>query len=183
VLPDELRHGGACQVVPDQVLYLLLSQTLLKALQRSYSCARSRRLTVLSLMPERAASSCFAVPARKAAMSFTTMTGYCPAVTTDEQAAAVLRAFGARLRRERERRQLSQEAFAALMELDRTFYGALERGDRGCNIARLPAMSRGTRAVARGAPAVTVSPRFTGPCHPFGRILVSMPHPPRTPKP
>ena len=71
-----------------------------------------------------------------------TMTSYCPTVTTDDDIITFLRAFGARLRQERERRHLSQEDFAALIGLDRTFYGALERGDRGCNIARLSTMSR-----------------------------------------
>ena len=72
-----------------------------------------------------------------------TMTGYCPTVTTDDDITVFRRAFGERLHRERQRRHLSQEDFAALLGLDRTFYGALERGERGCNIGRLPAISRG----------------------------------------
>ena len=70
-----------------------------------------------------------------------TMTGYCPTVTTDDDITAFLRTFGERLHRERQRRHLSQEDFAALIGLDRTFYGALERGERGCNIIRLPQLA------------------------------------------
>lgn len=54
-----------------------------------------------------------------------------------------VRAFGKTLHLERVRRGLSQEEFAELVGLHRTFYGALERGERGCNIDKLPAIARG----------------------------------------
>lgn len=57
--------------------------------------------------------------------------------------AAYVRAFGRTLHLERVRRGLSQEEFAELVGLHRTFYGAVERGDRGCNIDKLPAIARG----------------------------------------
>ena len=56
---------------------------------------------------------------------------------------AYVRAFGKTLHLERVRRGLSQEDFAELVGLHRTFYGAVERGDRGCNIDKLPAIARG----------------------------------------
>ena len=57
--------------------------------------------------------------------------------------AVYVRAFGKTLHVERVRRGLSQEEFADLVGLHRTFYGALERGDRGCNVDKLPAIARG----------------------------------------
>ena len=63
-------------------------------------------------------------------------------VSGDEDAGAFLRAFGKRLRLARLDRGLTQEEFARLLGVHRTFYGALERGDRGCNIARLPDFCR-----------------------------------------
>lgn len=57
--------------------------------------------------------------------------------------AQYVRAFGKTLHVERVRRGLSQEAFAELVGLHRTFYGAVERGERGCNIGKLPAIARG----------------------------------------
>lgn len=38
--------------------------------------------------------------------------------------------FGNRVRELRKRKRLSQEAFAALAELDRSYMGAVERGER-----------------------------------------------------
>ena len=57
--------------------------------------------------------------------------------------AEYLRAFGKTLHVQRVRRGLSQEEFAELLGLHRTFYGALERGERGCNLDKLPAVARG----------------------------------------
>ena len=57
--------------------------------------------------------------------------------------AGYVRAFGKTLHLERVRRGLSQEDFAELVGMHRTFYGAVERGDRGCNIDKLPAIARG----------------------------------------
>jgi len=47
------------------------------------------------------------------------------------------------LRVERARRRMSQAQFGDLIGVDRTFYGALERGQRGVNISRLPDMAAG----------------------------------------
>jgi transcriptional regulator with XRE-family HTH domain len=57
--------------------------------------------------------------------------------------AAYVRAFGRTLHVERVRRGLTQEVFAELVGLHRTFYGAVERGERGCNIDKLPSIARG----------------------------------------
>ncbi len=56
---------------------------------------------------------------------------------------AYVRAFGKTLHLERVRRRLSQEEFAELIGVHRTFLGQMERGQRGCNIDRLPAIARG----------------------------------------
>ena len=55
---------------------------------------------------------------------------------------AYLKAFGGNLKIERVKRGLSQEEFADLIGLHRTFYGQLERGQRGFNIAELPGIAR-----------------------------------------
>lgn len=55
---------------------------------------------------------------------------------------AFLAAFGGNLKLERVRRALSQEEFADLAGLHRTFYGGLERGQRGVNITELPGIAR-----------------------------------------
>jgi transcriptional regulator with XRE-family HTH domain len=57
--------------------------------------------------------------------------------------AAYVRTFGLALHLQRVKRGMSQEAFAELVGLHRTFYGAVERGERGCNIDKLPAIARG----------------------------------------
>ena len=63
--------------------------------------------------------------------------------TGSDDPAAYVRAFGKTLHLERVRRGLSQEDFAELVGLHRTFYGSVERGDRGCNIDKLPTIARG----------------------------------------
>lgn len=63
--------------------------------------------------------------------------------TGSDNPAEYVRAFGKTLHLERVRRGLNQEDFAELVGLHRTFYGAVERGDRGCNIDKLPAIARG----------------------------------------
>jgi transcriptional regulator with XRE-family HTH domain len=61
---------------------------------------------------------------------------------TDERR-AYLKAFGRNLKIERTKRGLSQEEFADLIGLHRTFYGQIERGQRGFNIVELPGIARG----------------------------------------
>lgn len=61
---------------------------------------------------------------------------------------AYLKAFGLNLKLRRVARGLSQDEFGELIGLQRTFVGQLERGRRGINIARLPAI-----AAALGVPA------------------------------
>jgi transcriptional regulator with XRE-family HTH domain len=56
---------------------------------------------------------------------------------------AYLKALGGNLKIERVKRGLSQEGFADLIGLSRTFYGELERGQCGFNIAELPGIARG----------------------------------------
>ena len=56
---------------------------------------------------------------------------------------AFLAAFGRFLKIERVKRGMTQEEFADLLGLDRTFVGLLERGRSGTNIAELPRMARG----------------------------------------
>ena len=61
--------------------------------------------------------------------------------STDERQAFLL-AFGLNLRLERTKRGLSQEEFADLIGLHRTFEGQLERGQRGVHIAELPRIAK-----------------------------------------
>jgi len=56
---------------------------------------------------------------------------------------AFLAAFGRFLKIERVKRGMTQEQFADLLGIDRTFMGLLERGRSGTNIAELPRMARG----------------------------------------
>jgi transcriptional regulator with XRE-family HTH domain len=54
--------------------------------------------------------------------------------------ADILKAFGERVRKLRLAKQLSQEAFAQECELDRTYVGGIERGERNValrNIERI----------------------------------------------
>jgi transcriptional regulator with XRE-family HTH domain len=55
---------------------------------------------------------------------------------------AFLAAFGRFLKLERVKRGMSQEEFADLIGVHRTFMGQLERGQRATNIAELPRMAR-----------------------------------------
>ncbi len=49
----------------------------------------------------------------------------------------IRRAFGKRIREIRKKRGLSQEAFAALCELDRTYVGGIERGERNVSLRNI----------------------------------------------
>jgi DNA-binding XRE family transcriptional regulator len=55
---------------------------------------------------------------------------------------AYLKAFGANLKIQRVKRGLSQEEFADLIGIHRTFYGRVERGQCGFNLAELPGIAR-----------------------------------------
>ena len=56
---------------------------------------------------------------------------------------AFLAAFGQFLKIEPVKRGMTQEEFADLLGVHRTFMGLLERGRRGTNITELPRMARG----------------------------------------
>jgi transcriptional regulator with XRE-family HTH domain len=45
--------------------------------------------------------------------------------------------FGERVRQLRKEKNLSQEAFAALCELDRTYVGGIERGERNISLVNI----------------------------------------------
>lgn len=61
-----------------------------------------------------------------------------PRPTIETERAAFLRAVGARVRTLRDRRGWSQEDLADAAGLHRTFVGAVERGQNGMNLDRLP---------------------------------------------
>lgn len=54
----------------------------------------------------------------------------------------LLAQFGDRLRELRKRRGLSQEAFADLCGLDRTYVGGVERGERNVALRNIAAMAK-----------------------------------------
>jgi transcriptional regulator with XRE-family HTH domain len=60
----------------------------------------------------------------------------------EDEHRAYLKALGGSLKIERVRRGLSQDEFADLIGLSRTFYGRLERGQCGFNIVELPGIAR-----------------------------------------
>lgn len=66
---------------------------------------------------------------------------------------AFLLAFGLGLKLQRVARGLSQEEFADLVGLHRTFYGQLERAQRGISISELPHIAR-----ALGVPTRSLLP-------------------------
>jgi len=55
----------------------------------------------------------------------------------------LLKRFGNRIRDMRKERGLSQEAFAALCELDRTYMGGVERGERNLSLENIERIDRG----------------------------------------
>lgn len=54
----------------------------------------------------------------------------------------VQRRFGARLRRLRKERGLSQEAVALTSDLDRSYLGAIERGERNVSLVNIHRIAR-----------------------------------------
>lgn len=54
----------------------------------------------------------------------------------------ILKRFGDRVRQLRKERELSQEAFAALCELDRTYIGGIERGERNVGLKNIEVIAR-----------------------------------------
>lgn len=60
----------------------------------------------------------------------------------EDERRAYLKTFGGNLKIERVKRKLSQNEFADLIGLSRTFYGRLERGQCGFNIVELPGIAR-----------------------------------------
>lgn len=59
-----------------------------------------------------------------------------------EEGQAFLRAFGLGLKLERVKRGMTQDEFADLIGVHRTFAGQLERGQRGINLRELPRIAR-----------------------------------------
>ncbi|MGC1687723.1 MAG: helix-turn-helix transcriptional regulator [Candidatus Acidiferrales bacterium] len=53
--------------------------------------------------------------------------------------------FGNNLRRRRKRLRLSQEAFADTCELDRTYVGGIERGERNVALVNLEKIAKALR--------------------------------------
>lgn len=51
-------------------------------------------------------------------------------------------AFGAAIRALRKQRGISQEAFAPLCELDRSYYGGVERGERNPSLSNILKITR-----------------------------------------
>lgn len=62
-----------------------------------------------------------------------------------EQQRAVKRQFGARLRQLRKARGLSQEAVALSCDLDRSYLGAIERGERNVSLVNIHRVARALR--------------------------------------
>lgn len=55
----------------------------------------------------------------------------------------ILVRFGARVRELRKSRGYSQEAFAAHCELDRTYIGSIERGERNVALRNIESIAKG----------------------------------------
>ena len=56
---------------------------------------------------------------------------------------ALLKRFGVRVRELRKRAGLSQEAFADHCELDRTYIGGIERGERNVSLRNIAVIAKG----------------------------------------
>lgn len=72
---------------------------------------------------------------------FSYRVGMATAKDADEGRAFLL-AFGLGLKLERVKRGLTQDEFADLIGVHRTFAGQLERGQRGINVRELPRIAR-----------------------------------------
>lgn len=55
----------------------------------------------------------------------------------EEQEQSIKRKFGAQVRRIRQRKGISQEALALLCDLDRTYIGGVERGERNISLVNI----------------------------------------------
>ena len=56
---------------------------------------------------------------------------------SDRKAEAVKAAFGQRVREARQAKGLSQETLASLCDLDRTYIGSVERGERNISLVNI----------------------------------------------
>ena len=66
--------------------------------------------------------------------------------TVDQKAARAIReAFGARVRELRRKAGLSQEDLAALADLDRSYIGSVERGERNVSLVNIVKVARGLK--------------------------------------
>lgn len=54
-----------------------------------------------------------------------------------KESTPALKRFGANVRSVREKRELSQEALAEIADLDRTYVGGLERGERNATLGSI----------------------------------------------
>ncbi|MBU0537572.1 MAG: helix-turn-helix domain-containing protein [Bacteroidetes bacterium] len=59
-----------------------------------------------------------------------------------ESSKAVLKRFGANLRKERLKRDLSQEALASRAKISRNFIGMVERGERNMTITKVDSVAQ-----------------------------------------
>jgi len=64
----------------------------------------------------------------------------------DRKAARAIReAFGARIRELRQKAKLSQEGLAAAADLDRSYIGGVERGERNVSLVNIVKVARGLK--------------------------------------
>ena len=61
--------------------------------------------------------------------------------TMDKRANKIQKAFGKRVRELRKRKELSQEALALACNLDRTYIGGVERGERNISLVNIHTIS------------------------------------------
>lgn len=68
----------------------------------------------------------------------------------DRAAKSIRRAFGERVRKLRQEAGLSQEALAILAELDRSYIGGVERGERNVSLVNIHKIARGLKTKPEG---------------------------------